>query len=37
VGRYAYRYQAMLAARQQDPSLLAEEYRDVEDLVSTPC
>jgi len=33
VGRYAYRYQAMLAARQQDPSLLAEEYRDVEDLV----
>ena len=27
------RYQTMLAAREQDPSLLAEEYREVEDLV----
>jgi len=27
------RYQTMLAAREQDPKLLAEEYRDVEDLV----
>lgn len=27
------RYQTMLAAREQDPELLAEEYRDVEDLI----
>jgi len=27
------RYQTMLAAREQDPSRLAEEYREVEDLV----
>lgn len=33
IERYIHRYQTMLAARQQDPSLLAEEYRDVEDLI----
>ena len=33
VARYTHRYQTMLAARQQDPQLLAEEYRDVEDLI----
>lgn len=27
------RYQTMLAAREQDPKVLAEEYRDVDDLV----
>ena len=27
------RYQTMLAAREQDPKILAEEYRDVDDLV----
>jgi hypothetical protein len=27
------RYQTMLAAREQDPELLSEEYRDVEDLI----
>jgi hypothetical protein len=33
IERYIHRYQTMLAARQQDPSLLAEEYRGVEDLI----
>ncbi len=33
IERSIRRYQTMLAAREQDPELLAEEYRDVEDLV----
>jgi hypothetical protein len=31
--KYIRRYQQMLAARQQDPQLLAEAYRDVEEVV----
>jgi hypothetical protein len=30
---YVHRYQEMVAARQQDPKLLAEAYRDVEEIV----
>jgi len=33
IERYIHRYQTMLAAGQQDPRLLATEYRDVEDLI----
>ena len=33
IERVIYRYQTMLAARHQDPKLLAEEYHDVKDLV----
>jgi hypothetical protein len=33
IERAIRRYQTMLAAREQDPSLLTEEYREVEDLV----
>lgn len=33
VERYIHRYQTMLAARHQDPILLADEYRDVKDLI----
>ncbi len=33
IERYIHRYQTILAARQQDPDLLAKEYRDVEDLI----
>jgi hypothetical protein len=35
VEKYVRRYQAMLAARHQDPRLLAEEYRRVKELVLT--
>lgn len=31
--KYVRRYQTMLAARHQDPHLLAQEYREVEDVV----
>jgi len=33
IEQYIHRYQQMLAARQQDPRLLAEAYRDVEEVV----
>ena len=33
IERYIQRYQTILAARQQDPNLLAREYRDVKDLI----
>ena len=33
IEKYIHRYQAMVAARQQDPRLLAETYRDVEEVV----
>ena len=33
IARYAVAYQTMVAARQQDPLALAEEYRGVKDLV----
>ncbi|MCX7804172.1 MAG: hypothetical protein N3A38_03175, partial [Planctomycetota bacterium] len=33
IERYALRYQTMLAARHQDPLLLAGEYRDVKDVI----
>lgn len=33
IRHYIYRYQTMLAARQQDPQVLADEYRDVKDLI----
>jgi len=35
VEKYIRRYQVMLAARHQDPQLLAEEYRKVKELVLT--
>jgi hypothetical protein len=35
VEKYVRRYQAMLAARHQDPQLLAEEYRTVKEVVLT--
>lgn len=33
IERVIYRYQTMLAARHQDPTLLAEDYHDIQDLV----
>ena len=33
IERAVYRYQTMVAARQQDPKLLAEEYREVDNLI----
>ena len=33
IEKYIHRYQAMVAARQQDPRLLAETYRDAEEVV----
>ena len=33
IEKYLHRYQAMLAARHQDPQLLAEEYRNVKEVV----
>ena len=33
IERYIQRYQVMVAARQQDPNLLEEEYRDVDELI----
>jgi hypothetical protein len=35
IEKYIRRYQVMLAARHQDPQLLAEEYREVKELVLT--
>jgi hypothetical protein len=33
IEQYVHRYQQMLAARQQDPQLLAEEYQHVEEVI----